>query len=430
MPSNKVPKKVTPVKLGPILFAALSLAASSCTVAAHEGHTSTGRESVARLIHKGDAAMQRSRDRLEPSLYATAEAAYRRALKTDSRSAAAMVGLAWVHNSEHEFAEGRRWAEAALAIDPKNPEALALIGDGAVELGEYDAAFEFYQKAIDVRPDLSSYSRAAQLLWLTGDTKGARSLMERAIAAGGPAAENTAWCRAQLALMHFNGGELDAADRLLADGLRLAPGNAHLLLAAGRVRAARGEAAAAVEALERSIAGGASHAALATLAELYSAAGREPEARAQFERVVAFHRGHSGDHAHDDAGHDHAPGHASAELALFLADNDRDILTAFASARSAHDAFPNVFSADALAWCAFKAGQLEQAESSIREALRLGTPVADFHFHAGMIYARMGDSAAARTHFERALALNPAFHPRHARVAREQLALLGPGKSG
>jgi tetratricopeptide (TPR) repeat protein len=400
---------------------------------AHDGHdehatsvTAASHVTVESWIREGDAAMQRSRDHLDPSFYAPAEAAYRRALAADPRSAAAMVGLAWVHNSEHEFAEGRRWAEAALAIDPSNPDAFALIGDGAIELGDYDAASVAFQKALDIRPDLSSYSRAANLLWLTGDAERARSLMRLAIAAGGPAAENTAWCRAQLALMMLNAGEVDAAQVLLVDALQLAPANAHLLAAAGRMHAARGETEAAIEACRKSIEIAPTHQALATLAQVYEDAGRDEEARAQFETVVAFHTVHAGGHSHGDSHfHLHGPGHASAELALFLADRDRNIPFGLSSAREAHAAFPNVFAADALAWCLFKAGRVEEAKTAIAEALRLGTPAAEIHFHAGMIFSHLGEAEIARTHLNRALALNPAFHSQQARVALEELSRLG-----
>lgn len=404
----------------------LSLAISfACALpfplSAHEPHPH-GAEAidVAALVNQADALMQRSRDRLDPALYAPAEDLYRRALAADPQNAGAMLGLAWVHNSEHEFAEGRRWAEAALAIDPTIPDAFALIGDGAAELGDYEEAFAQYQKALDLRPDQSSYSRAAQLLWLTGDIESARFLLLKAIAAGSSAPENTAWCRARLALMYFHAGELVSADSVLTEALRDNPNNAHLLIASGRLQAARGSLEGAIDSIKRSVEIAPSHEALAILVDLYTAAGRDSDARSQFDAVMAFHGAHN--HGHDDHAHVHTAPHASHELALFLADHDRDLGVALSSAEADYAAFPNVFAADALAWCQFKAGRYEAAAVTINEALRLGTPIADIHFHAGMIFAKLGDATRAREHLSRALDLNPSFHPRFARVAADELA--------
>jgi tetratricopeptide (TPR) repeat protein len=381
----------------------LKLAVSfACTLpfplAAHEAHShGADKTDVTSLIKKGDALMQRSRDLLDPSLYQHAEAAYRQALAADPKCVPAMLGLAWVHNSEHEFAEGRRWAELVLEVVPKQPDAFALIGDGQIELGDYDGALESYQKALDIRPDQSSYSRAAHLLWLTGDTARARSLMRMAISAGSIAPENTAWCRARLALMFYYAGDIEEADRMVTEALRASPDNAHVLTAAGRVRAARGQLHAAIDAFERSIKVAPGHDALAALVDLYAAVGRDEEARAQADTVIAFHGGHGAvhSHAHDHGEDVHGRTHASHELALFLANHDRDIEAALVDAEAEYAAFPNVFAADALAWCQFKVGRTAEAAATIEKALSLGTPIAEIQFHAGMIFAKLGDTARA-----------------------------------
>ena len=67
--------------------------------------------------------MQRSRDRLASSYYPDARAAYEQGLALNPNSTDAMLGLAWVANSAHAFAEGDRWCQAALALDPDLPEA-------------------------------------------------------------------------------------------------------------------------------------------------------------------------------------------------------------------------------------------------------------------------------------------------------------------
>ena len=70
-----------------------------------------------------------------------------------------------------------------------------------------------YQQMLDIRPDISSYSRGAHLLWLTGDKRKATWLMYKAILTGAPYAENTAWCQTQLALILFNSGAIARQSR-------------------------------------------------------------------------------------------------------------------------------------------------------------------------------------------------------------------------
>ena len=75
----------------------------------------------------------------------------------------------------------------------------------------------------------------------------------------------------------------------------------------------------------------------------------------------------------------------------------------------------------ALAWAALKAGKVDEAQSAIKEALRLGTRDAKLYYHAGMIAKAAGDRTAARSHLERALKLSPQFDPLQAEVARKTL---------
>jgi tetratricopeptide (TPR) repeat protein len=388
-------------------------------------------------VQFGDALMQQSRESLDPKLYARAEQAYQRALELEPKCIQALLGLAWVHNTEHEFDAGERFARAALAVNPELPEPHALLGDAAVELGDYDTAFEHYQKALDLRPDLSSYSRAAHLLWLTGDAVKARWLMQKAIDAGGPYPENRAWCRAQLALILLQTGALLPAEQEIASALKEAPRNPHVLAAAGRIKTRRDEYSAAIEFYEKSIAAAPTHDALAALVDLYELAGRPEEAQRQFDRVVAFHEAHHShvhgdlqdhsEHTHGGSSaspaheHDHEHPHGNYQLARFYADHDRNLAEALQEAKAGWKAFPNVYAADALAWCLYKNGEFTQAAKMIGRALRYGTPDAAFHFHAGMIYAKLENRPLAQKHLYQALSLNPHFHPTQAQLAADTI---------
>ena len=142
-------------------------------------------------VNLGDALAQKLRDSANLKYYDYAEMAYGHALQLDPKSVDAMNGMAWVVGGRHVFDQSIEWANRALKIDPRNAPARGIIGDAALELGDYDRAFDEYQKMMDLRPDLSSWSRGAWLLWLTGNPSKAQWLMQKAIKAGAPYAENT-----------------------------------------------------------------------------------------------------------------------------------------------------------------------------------------------------------------------------------------------
>ena len=140
----------------------------------------------------GDAFMQKARETADLSYYGRAEQAFEQARTLDGAGADALVGLAWVQSARHDFEQSTEWAQKALAVDPTNAAAYGLLGDAALELGEYDLAAEHYQKMLDLRPDISAYSRSARYLFVIGDVRRATWIMDKAIKAGAPYAENTA----------------------------------------------------------------------------------------------------------------------------------------------------------------------------------------------------------------------------------------------
>lgn len=378
-------------------------------------------------IKAGHALMQKARETDGNALFDQAENAYEKALALDAKNPEALVGMAWVHNSRHEFAEGMRWAKEAIAAGASDHMPHSLLGDAAVELGDYEAALEHYQAGMDRTPNLSTFSRAAHLLWLTGEAPRARLLMQKAIEAGGPHPENAAWCRAELALMLFNSGALLPAEQQIQLALKQAPANYHVLYVAGKLAIARNRHEQAEAYLRQSIernGGHSSHDARVTLVDLLALQGRAADAETASQQVLSLHRGeahsHDGETAH---AHDHKEG--NAQLARFLADHDRELDEALRHAEQAYATYKNLFATTTLAWCYFKKERYPEAQKMIRKALAFGTHDASLYFRAGRIAEKMDDKTSARKLLSRALSLNPSFHPAEAKQASEILAKLG-----
>jgi Flp pilus assembly protein TadD len=111
-----------------------------------------------------------------------------------------------------------------------------------------------------------------------------------------------------------------------------------------------------------------------------------------------------------------------AQLARFYADHDRQLPDALAAAEAAHRESSSIHVLDTLAWCLHKNGRHEKARRTIEAALKWKTPDANIHYHAGMIYARLGEKESARRHLKLALQINPHFAPIGATIALQELA--------
>jgi tetratricopeptide (TPR) repeat protein len=314
----------------------------------------------------------------------------------------------------HEFEASVEWANKALARDPKNNMAYGLLGDAAVEMGDYEKAMDHYQAMLDIRPDISSYSRGAHLLFLTGDINRANLLMLKAVRSGAPFAENTAWCRAQLAQFYLKNGLVQYADKLTQETLKQTPQNYHARLTMGRVKAAKKDFKGAIEELKQAVAVAPQIEALTELGDLYRVTGKPEEAEKQYAQVEAIHTLQKANGIQGDM-----------QIAQFWADHDRNLPEALKQAEAEFFTRKNVYAADTLAWCYYKNGKFAQAREAIDRAMKQKTPEARFLFHAGLIYAKLNLQEDAQQFLNRALNLNPNFHVEQAKVAADTLAQLG-----
>ncbi len=364
-------------------------------------------------VRLGDTLMQKPRETADPRYYACAEQVYQQALVRNPNSADAMTGLAWVESDRNQYDKSAEWANKAVALDPQNNTAYGLLGDDDAAQGHYDDAYTHYQKMLDIRPDIASYSRGARLLYQDGNARKALWLMAKAVQTGSPYAENTAWCRIQFAQMMFDQGGLLPAEQTVQAVLKTTPNNADALAEMGKFKAARGQYPAAIALLRKSAAVAPDTDTLTTLGDLYALSGNKAEAEKQYSLVEALYKKDA------DAGIDD-----HMQIAQFDADHDRNLPEALQMAEQ-NKASQNISDADTLAWCQYKNGQEDAAKAAIQTALARRTPEAAMLFHAGMIYAKAGDRITGGKCLSHALSLNPYFNLRDAKIAADTLKQLG-----
>jgi tetratricopeptide (TPR) repeat protein len=372
------------------------------------------------LAKLSDVYLERHRETSDASYVALAERAARGSLAIlpAEHNIAALDALIHVEMAKHAFASARAHAELLVSLRPSRASAHVTLGDVLIELGDYTAAASRLARAaelVGLAPDVKL--RLARLDVLQGAPERAVERVASALAtledATGAPKEAIAWCRWQLAEIHFSLGAYAAAEREHRAALAMLPAYPRSLAGLARARAAQGDTDDAMRLYERAIAIAPELESLAAVADLYAIAGRareEADARALLEQIVALAGGATGPHART--------------VARLYADRDVRADVAYAAARAEYDARPDIYGADTLAWAALKTGRLDEAQAAMREALRLGTRDARLHYHAGLIARAAGDEGRARMHLERALEISPAFDPRHAPLAREALAEL------
>jgi tetratricopeptide (TPR) repeat protein len=366
----------------------------------------------------GMAYLQRARETGDPTYYGKAETAFGEALGREPQNVEALIGKGALANARHQFHDALALGEQARDLNPNVARVYGMIADAQIELGMYDTAVQTLQTMVDLRPDLSSYSRISYARELHGDIAGAIDMMERAVMAGGPATENSLWVRVQLGNLHFNAGNLASAEEQYQGALTQSADYVYALGGLARVRAAQQRYSEAIDLYNQAIARMPLPEFVIALGETEDAAGQPADAAKQYELVRAMQQLFSANGVDTDL-----------ELALFDADHGRDPQATLALARAAYERRPSIKAADTLAWALLKAGQPAEARRYAEESLRLGTRDALMLYHAGMIAQAQGDAAAAREYLRRALEINPNFSPLYAPRAQQALTKLG-GSAG
>jgi len=359
----------------------------------------------------GLAYQQRARETGNSDYYTRSEGILRRALELDSADALAVSGLGSLALARHDFRLALELGRRAVSLAPDTARHHGVVGDALIELGRYAEAFRAFDTMTRLRPSLSSYSRVSYGRELLGDTPGAIEAMELAVDAATNAVEPTAWTRVQLGKLHWNHGRLAAAAREYRLALATLPGYPYALDALALVEAARGRLGRAIALERQAVQAVPLPQYVATLGDLYAAAGRPQAARDQYELVGAIQRLLRSNGVRTDL-----------ELALFDLDHGIRPARALIRARAAHAARPSIDGDDVLAWALERNGRCAEALPHSRRALRLGTQDALKLFHRGMIERCLGREVQAREWFRRALDLNPHFSLLWSPVARKALA--------
>ncbi len=348
----------------------------------------------------GLAYQQKARETNDPGYYGEAEKAFQKSLQIKPDDYEALAGLGALDLSRHNFKEAQGWGRKAVNVLPDRAYAYGVIGDGQIEMGNYDLAVATFQKMVDLRPDLSSYSRVSYARELYGDVPGAIDAMQRAVAAGGPVTENTAWCRVQLGTIYFNSNKLPEAEKMYNEALATYPNYLHAQAGLAQVMWSQGKTDEAIKLYKQSVANVPLPQYVTALGDIYTSIGDNKAAKEQYDLVGYIYTLFEKNGVN-----------VNMEESLFLADHDMDLVGALQKAEVAGRERQDVHTLDTLAWVRYKNGRYDDALKAEKSAMCLGTQNALFYYHLGMIQNKLGQTDEARKSVQKALDINPYFSP-------------------
>lgn len=361
-----------------------------------------------------DALLRQARVASNPGLAVRAEEVLRNALADDPTHYESTRMLATVLLSQHRFREAIEIAERASRTSPRDGWNFGVLGDAHLELGEYDEAFAAFDRMMQVRPSAAAYGRAAYARELQGDLAGALRLMQMAADATGPDdPESQAWHDTQVGDLYFQMGRLADADREYARAAFTFPDHPLALAGQARVEAARGQLTAALDRYRASMASRPTPETAARIGEIATRLGDTAAASTAFALAENGWRYDTPEPTH---------------LARLLTRRGRAqdaLIVAERAARVRRD----IFTMDALAWAAFEAGRLADAQQASAAAMRTGTRDRAILYHAAAIAAASGDRTRARDLAARAIDGHPEFDPLMGPEAKALLDQLGKGRS-
>jgi tetratricopeptide (TPR) repeat protein len=346
------------------------------------------------------------------SLNSKAQTAIEKALQIDSNDISARKLQASLHLTFHRFAEALEAGQKLNTQFPNDDFVYGVLTDANVELGNYKEAIEAAQKMVDLKPNMSSYARVAHLRSLYGDHQGAVEMFKTAARTADPVdKEAQSWCLVQLGDELWKNGKYPEAEKIFDEALQNFP-NYHLAIAGkGRTRAAQNDFETALKNLTEANNRVPNVETAILLGDIYTKQGNNEKAKQQYDLVEIIEQkiGVNND---------------QKRLALLWADHDLKLDEALLITRRESELRKDIFTADALAWCLYKKGQLTDAKAAIAGAMNLKSNDARILYHAGMIEKDLGNGKEAKRLLEQALKINPMFdliQSEHAKKALSEL---------
>jgi tetratricopeptide (TPR) repeat protein len=313
----------------------------------------------------------------------------------------------------HRFGEAKKLAERCVAANAYSAVAYGVLCDALVELGEYERAVQTADKMIATRPDLRSYSRVAYLRELHGDLDGALEAMRLAANAGVTGTEQRAWVLYNSGLLLLQKNATPEAERVFKGILDERPHYPYALSGLARIEAARGEYFKAVNLLVDASHITPEHKFIEQISDVYQAMGENATASEMAQKALtAF------------AQHEQEGWNVNREYALFCLNHDMNLAESLTRAEQDYRVRPtNVDALDVYAFALYKNNRPQEAVQPIEQALRLNSFNPVLRYHAGLIFAAVGQKERGNAMMQAALKANLAAYTAYTAESKKLMAV-------
>jgi tetratricopeptide (TPR) repeat protein len=356
------------------------------------------------------AYIQKVRESMDFSYLERASQILNAVLAEDSKNYEAARLRTEVALERHDFKKAAEYSLALTEWSPTDSWNWGTLGDAYTEMGDYDKAADAYQKMVSIRPDLSSYNRAAWFRFIYNDPDNAVKIMKMAISSGSAMAENTAWCEVELGKILMKTGKVKEATQAYQAGLRYFPNYHPALAGLAQTAAAEGDWKSAIQNMKAAKAATPLPDYAAALYDYYTASGDARSADREKETIFAM----------DQIGQA-AQEKANRNISLIYSDHDWNPGRALELAKNELEVRGDIYTYDALAWALYKSKDFDGASAAMKKAMQFHTPEPAFYYHAGLIEEALGHKDQAREMLKKALELNPHFDSRQALLAGQAL---------
>ncbi len=330
----------------------------------------------------------------------------------------ALMALARVATAKHDFREAIRLSQQAT----QNEATLAVLVTTNLAMGKINEANAAADRLVARNPDLASLTLKALVDVSQGKDQEAIQTFQQGLAAEEPEETGSSvWARTILGRLYFKRGQLEMAEKLYQEALRVLPQYPPAILNLAELEIRRGHYRAA-ETLYNKI---------------FLTSQRSPTIYDHIVfRGMARVKELQGDTAQATAWRDRAEarlrldltafGHRR-ELARLLLERGRpqDLTEALRLMQQEVHVRRDAETMDTLAWVLSSLGRWQEAQTAVQEALRWGIRDAALFNRAGTIAQKLGNTTQATAMFKAAQATDPTFDDQAQKALGLGVGLLG-----
>ncbi len=334
--------------------------------------------------------------------------------KLPFNNTAATLTVARVAEAKHDFRTAIQLAQQVLQEQSSNLEARSLLITSYLAQGKTLEASKLSNQLMTDSPSLGSFLLQTLVDIATGNDADALKHFEAAIATEEPSElGSSARIRTALAQFHAERGQLEPAQQLYQETLKILPQYPPALIGLAKVNARQGQYQEAERLYQQvlshlELANVFDHAARTGLAEVAALKGDRTEAEKQWQQAERFLRQHQ-----DLSSFGHR-----RELAQLLLSQGKDVAEALRLMQQDLKIRQDADTLDTMAWALTRSGRWQEARQFTQSALKQGKRSAKFYYRAAFIEQQLGQINTAQSYLQTAKSIDRTLNP-------NQLQLLG-----